>query len=158
MQTGQKPALPRWGFSHLGRQTECERIPRPRKYQINSDQRHLCASRTNSESLRIRPCGSSQCLRISSYFLGRLPPRSGSNEWPRFHCRFTTKKGTSGVCFVSAPCAERLAERGLCGAASSPASNHSKNQASSRPRAGGPRVYSYQSASPCCRSTDHTFA
>jgi len=25
-----KPAPPLWGFSHLGRQTECERIPRPR--------------------------------------------------------------------------------------------------------------------------------
>jgi hypothetical protein len=26
-----------WGFSHLGRQTECERIPRPRnKYRIMS--------------------------------------------------------------------------------------------------------------------------
>src|ERR1700686_1942886 len=31
VQTSHKLALPRWGFSHLGRQTECERIPRPRK-------------------------------------------------------------------------------------------------------------------------------
>jgi len=27
---GHKPVLLRWGFSHLGRQTECERIPKPR--------------------------------------------------------------------------------------------------------------------------------
>src|SRR5437899_5303300 len=31
VQTSHKLALPRWGFSHLGRQTECESIPRPRK-------------------------------------------------------------------------------------------------------------------------------
>src|SRR5437868_15407391 len=29
--TSHELVLPRWGFSHLGRQTECERIPRPRK-------------------------------------------------------------------------------------------------------------------------------
>jgi hypothetical protein len=29
--TGHNPVSPRWGFSHLGRQTECERIPKPRK-------------------------------------------------------------------------------------------------------------------------------
>jgi len=37
-----EPALPRWGLSHLGRQTECERIPRPRKFCFTV-QRHLCA-------------------------------------------------------------------------------------------------------------------
>ena len=36
-QTGPKPALPRWGFSHLGRQTERERIPKPRKISRNRD-------------------------------------------------------------------------------------------------------------------------
>ena len=38
--------LPRWGFSHLGRQTERERIPNPRKKcRFKSDQHHLCAGR-----------------------------------------------------------------------------------------------------------------
>jgi len=31
-----KLALPRWGFSHLGRQTERERIPNPRKMSLQS--------------------------------------------------------------------------------------------------------------------------
>ena len=44
VQTSHQLVLTRWGFSHLGRQTERERIPRPRKnLGINSGRRYLCA-------------------------------------------------------------------------------------------------------------------
>jgi hypothetical protein len=45
-----KLALPLWGFSHLGRQTERERIPKPRYYffsktKVTSAWSHLVHSR-----------------------------------------------------------------------------------------------------------------
>jgi len=46
----QKPALPRWGFSHLGRQTERERIPKPRKnFRIKISQALLALAIPHSD-------------------------------------------------------------------------------------------------------------
>ena len=36
MAQAERRALPLWGFSHLGRQTECERIPRPRNKSLQA--------------------------------------------------------------------------------------------------------------------------
>ncbi len=36
-----KLALPLWGFTHLGRQTECEGIPKPRYKILYENQSHL---------------------------------------------------------------------------------------------------------------------
>ena len=90
VQTGHKPALPRWGFSHLGRQTECERIPSPAKYfWITSSRRHLCASPSSTLTLTHSPQSKFRLLRCPSYFLGRYARRSDSKERPlnRYHQR-----------------------------------------------------------------------
>ena len=93
-----KPALPQWGFSHLGRQTECERIPRPRKiFRLTSDRRHLCAGPSRLfDGLRIRPDRSSIWFALSSYFLDE------ACDFPvaKKPANSLAQEGTSCVCFV----------------------------------------------------------
>ncbi len=62
-------ALPRWGFSHLGRQTEFERIPRPRKYFGSIRPVTLHRPFSHSDSLRNHRIRSSPIAMYVSIFL-----------------------------------------------------------------------------------------
>lgn len=80
-----KPALPRWGFSHLGRQTERERIPKPRKkFLIKLGQPLLhwpfpTLIITQLPRSKFPSCG------VRLHFLGRNAELSDSKKPPRMH-------------------------------------------------------------------------
>jgi hypothetical protein len=104
VQRSRKAVLPRWGFSHLGRQTEYEKILRPRHQSrikstpIKSGQRYLCAGRYLL-NLTLRdthsPLSKFPWLVISSHFLGRRSHLSGSKN----SCEIVPKKGNISKLF-----------------------------------------------------------
>ena len=69
-QASHKLALLLWGFSHLGRQTECRESPDPRIFlPIKSGERHLWRQLHPLRLLRIRPSRSSVCSDARHIFL-----------------------------------------------------------------------------------------
>jgi len=89
VQKSRKAALPRWGFSHLGRQTEYEKIPRPRhQSRIKSGSNQIQPASPLRWSLLTQPHARRYAfpalevpwLVISSHFLGRRSHLSGSKN------------------------------------------------------------------------------
>jgi hypothetical protein len=80
-----KPALPRWGFSHLGRQTERERIPKPRKKFLIKFGQPLLHWPLPTSIITQLPRSKFPSCGVRLHFLGRNAELSDSKKPPRMH-------------------------------------------------------------------------
>jgi hypothetical protein len=96
-----KPDRCAWGFSHLGRQTENERTPRPRKIYRALLRYCFCRAYDCAHQILRRPSfESSISSEITLHFLGRSENISGSNRvnFSRALQRFVVLLSLTKVC------------------------------------------------------------